>query len=170
MIRRIWVTLALCVPLPALATDKVPCASGNVCASKPDTVVKALQDAGYRAKLGKDKDGDPMIESAANGYNFDIYFFGCEGAKDCDSLEFTAGFTAEPRFTAKFINDWNRANRFGYAFLADDGDFTMRYDVSTMPGGLPDKNFADVIDWYQTKLADLRKFFDAKPVPPVVNK
>ncbi len=150
---------------PALAVDKDACAAGNVCASKPDTIVAALMDAGYRAKLGTDKDGDPTIASAANGYNYDIYFYGCEAHAKCDSIEFTVGFDPDPRYTNDLVNLWNRDKRFGYAYVNEKGEFWMRYDVTTAAGGLPAKNFADVIDWYQDRLGALRKFFDEK-LPP----
>jgi Putative bacterial sensory transduction regulator len=146
----------------ALASDKAVCIDGNVCASKPQTVVTALQDAGFRAKLGKDGDGDPMISSAAGGYNFDIYFYGCELHALCDSLQFGVGFDADPAYTVVLTNEWNKSKRFGYAAINDKGAFWMRYDVSTLGGGLPAKNFADVIDWYQDRLTELRKFFDEK--------
>jgi Putative bacterial sensory transduction regulator len=169
---RIWVVLPILVGLagPALAVDKTACSAGFVCASKPETVVKALQDAGYRAKLESDKQGDPSIASAANGYNFDIYFYGCEAHANCDSLEITTGFDPEPRYTAALANEWNRNKRFGYAFIDDKGAFWMRYDLSTAAGGIPAKNFADVIDWYQDRLGALRTFFDKDAKPPAPNK
>ena len=41
--------------------------NGDFIAQNPDSVVKALQKAGFRAELNKDSAGDPMIESAASG-------------------------------------------------------------------------------------------------------
>jgi hypothetical protein len=147
---------------PALAADKSTCPTGNVCASKPATVVAALQAAGFKAKLGTDKEGDPTISSAAGGYNFDVYFYGCELHAMCSSLEFTVGFDAEPAYTVALANDWNRDKRFGYAYIDSKGGFWMRYDVTTVGGGMPDANFADVIDWYQDRLSELRAFFIEK--------
>ncbi|MFN3452461.1 MAG: hypothetical protein ACK4ZE_09925, partial [Sphingorhabdus sp.] len=39
------------------------CPTGLICASKPESIVKGVQDAGLTAKLGKDETGDPMISS-----------------------------------------------------------------------------------------------------------
>ncbi len=62
----------------AHAKDTDACGTNMICASDPQTVVDALQREGYRAKLNTDSIGDPMISSAATGYNFDIFFYGCE--------------------------------------------------------------------------------------------
>ncbi len=40
----------------ARATDKEPCGKGLVCASAPETVVEALQKAGYKAALRQERD------------------------------------------------------------------------------------------------------------------
>src|SRR3546814_6377613 len=56
---------------PGLAADREACGAGLVCASDPQTVVKALQAAGYKALLSKSKQtGNPKIESAASGYDY----------------------------------------------------------------------------------------------------
>ena len=43
----------------------------------PQTIVSALKDAGYKAKLGTDAVGDPMITSAVAGTTFQIFFYNC---------------------------------------------------------------------------------------------
>ncbi len=154
--------LALLAASPAGAVDKVPCPVGNVCASKPETVAHALQEAGFKGKLETDSEGDPSISSAAGGYKFDIYFSGCELHAMCDALQFSVGFDKAPGYTEALANDWNKNQRFGKAFIDDKGAFWMRYDVTTMAGGVSEKNFADIIDWYQDRLSELRKFFDKK--------
>jgi hypothetical protein len=51
-----------------------------------------LQKAGYKAELTKDESGDPLINSAAEGQTFKIYFYDCNEAKRCKALQFSAGF------------------------------------------------------------------------------
>src|SRR3546814_19453706 len=64
---------------PGLAADREACGAGLVCASDPQTVVKALQAAGYKALLSKSKQtGNPKIESAASGYAYSIFFYESE--------------------------------------------------------------------------------------------
>jgi hypothetical protein len=72
--------------------------------SDPANVVKALQDEGYKAKLDTGKDGDPFISSAANGNNFRINFFRCEGGKKCGSIEFTSWWKKQPYITVALAN------------------------------------------------------------------
>src|SRR5882757_3344398 len=51
-----------------------------------------LQKAGYKAELTKDDSGDPVINSAANGSTFKIYFYDCDTAKArCKALQFSGG-------------------------------------------------------------------------------
>jgi hypothetical protein len=40
-------------------------------------LAEVLRAEGYRAKPGKDSDGDPKISSGIEGHNFSIYFYGC---------------------------------------------------------------------------------------------
>ena len=163
MIRWMIALVALVLAEPVWAADKDPCGINNVCASAPETVAKALQNAGFRAKITTDKVGDPKIESAAGGYNFDVLFFGCEAHLKCESLEFSMGLTTDARYTAELANDWNKDKRFGAASVNDKKEFWLQYDVTTLGGGLPAKNFADVIDWYQDRLTELYKFMEKLP-------
>jgi len=147
---------------PAAAEDKGPCGADLVCANSPETVLKGLQDAGYRAKIGKDSTGDPQISSSASGYNFEIYFYGCKANVNCDSLQFQTSFAKDGANTAQLANKWNSTKRFSQAFISDKGSFVINYDVTTA-GGLTTKNFADVVDWWQVTLGNLRTFFAENP-------
>ena len=43
----------------------------------------------YTAELSTNEaDGDPMIESAANGYKFTVHFYDCKDHADCTSIQF----------------------------------------------------------------------------------
>jgi hypothetical protein len=149
-------------PAPAAAV----CAKDMVCASSPDTVVSALQAAGYRAKLTRnDKTKEPQIASAANGYNFDVYFYGCKDGENCSSLSFWISFTKDPTNSADLANEWNRQKRFSaMSYDPTDGSVAISYDVTTV-GGINQDNFADVIDWWASIMGQARKFFDQHPAP-----
>lgn len=141
----------------AFAADKEPCAANMVCASKPQSVVEAMQAAGFRAKLGKDDLGDPKIESAAAGYDFQLYFYGCENNDKCDALQLNLDFVGEDDNTAEYANKWNRTKRFAKMNVNDKKELFLRYDVSTI-GGLNQVNFADILDWWATMLDEFNKF------------
>jgi hypothetical protein len=149
---------------PVLAEDNEPCGTGLICASAPSTVVKALQDGGYRAKLDKDSNGDPSISSSTAGYNYEIYFYGCKENKNCDSLQFQVSFQKDETHTAELANKWNNKWRFGQAAVTDKGAFVVSMDVSTI-GGLNGTNFADSLNWWDATMGNLRQFFKDNPAP-----
>ncbi|MBO9575478.1 MAG: YbjN domain-containing protein [Sphingobium sp.] len=150
----------------AQASDKEPCGKGMVCASAPQTVIDALQAAGYKAVLTKSENsGNPMIESAASGYKFNIFFYECEEKKSCGSLQFNIGFTKEDDNTPELANLWNRKMRFIQMSAEEDKTLNVNYDVTTV-GGLNQKNFADVIDWWAFMLGEMNKFFKENPAKP----
>jgi len=163
--RYAFVLISLLIGAPAFAADREPCATGMICASKPATLATAMQNAGYRAKLDKDSDGDPTISSAASGYDFDVYFYGCELKELCDSVQFQVSFTKDSTNTPELANEWNGDKRFSQAWIAKDGSFVVAYDLSTR-GGVNQKNFEDVLSNWSRILGNLRAFFDKHPVPP----
>lgn len=123
-------------------------------------VAKWLKDAGHKAELGTDKAGDPMIKSAAGDVNYSIYFYDCEAKPRCRAIQFSAGFDVDEPITAAKLNEWNRANRYLKAYLDEEGDPHVEYDVNVNAGrtkeGLDDdfsiwtsmiEDFTDFIDW-----------------------
>lgn len=145
---------ALLVSTAASAT----CPANTVCASDPETVVAALTTAGYKAKLSKDKTGDPTIESAASGYEFSVFFYGCTEGEDCTSLQLQAGWTADDKHTASYANKWNLVKRFGQMSIKEDKSLSLSYDVAA-GGGINTANFADILEWWESVLGEASKFF-----------
>lgn len=150
--------IALIFASPAWATDDEPCKAGLVCASNPETVAAAIRDAGYKAQLAKDDVGDPKVTSAANGYNFGVYFYDCEKAKACAGLQFQVSFTDDGKNTLEMANDWNRKKRFAQMALQPDKSLRVSYDVTTK-GGMTPANFADVVDWWAVMMGELGVYF-----------
>ncbi|MEI9926775.1 MAG: YbjN domain-containing protein [Sphingomonas sp.] len=148
----------------AHAQDRNPCGAGTVCASDPQSVMRAMDKADLKPKLATDNSGDPLIESDAAAYHFDVYFYGCETHKNCDSLRLEVDFRKEDDNTLDLANKWNQAHRFMQAAVAKDGRFVMAYDVATI-GGINDRNFADILDWWTSTLGDLAEFFQTELKP-----
>lgn len=159
--------LALVAGSAAQAADKEPCGKGMVCASAPQTVVDAIQAVGYKAKLSKSKNtGNPMIESAASGYSYTIFFYECEETRNCASLQFNVSFEDDGTNSVELANLWNKQKRFSQmAFDDEDKSLMFTYDVTTL-GGLNQKNFADVVDWWATILGELNRFFKEQAAEP----
>lgn len=141
------------------------CPSGTVCADDPQTVVRAMQDAGFRAKLGAMKsNGDPFIESAAGGYDFEVQFNDCTDHKDCKSLMFVVSFNNDDGGnTMELANKWNRGHRFSQMAFDDRQWLNVSYDVTTV-GGLTKDNMASVLNWWSLVLGDIRTFFSENPI------
>lgn len=156
-------TTLLMVPSFAAAEDTEMCRPGLICATNPVAVADAMRKAGYQAKLGADDGGDPMISSAASGYNYDLFFYGCKEHKNCDSLQFRITFTAEKINTPELANKWNSDKRFGQAAIDSKGRFIVSFDLATI-GGLNERNFEDVLEWWGSTLGSLSKFWKENPV------
>ena len=154
-------------PVAAMAED---CPQGYVCASNPQSVVGALQAAGYKAELkpdtAKDRadgDGVSYVSTAGGGYTYEIDFKNCTKGADCQSLEFVATFNKDAANSLAMVNDWNRSKRFSAMYLLTDGRIGLSYDITTT-GGLDQPNFADAVDWWANiVLGKLDQFFTDHP-------
>jgi hypothetical protein len=145
---------------PLLAQD---CAADLVCAARPQSIADALKAQGFKAQVERNEQtGNPLVSSAASGYNYKIYFYGCEQAAKCTTLSFVTVFEKDGTNTPELANLWNKENRFSQMAVNDNGTLAFSYDVTTV-GGLNKANFADVVDWWQTMLGQASKFFKDHP-------
>ena len=136
-------------------------AGGGIGAHDPAGLVAAIQGLGYRASLGTDDAGTPKIESAGDGINYTIYFYGCEGGLGCDSLLFVAGFDLAAGAPPGSIEGWNEGQIMGTAYADANGDPFISYHVITT-GGLRPETFAAVWEeWRGTayRFAEATGFF-----------
>jgi hypothetical protein len=132
----------------AAAGISLPAQAQMVSAKKPETLVSALQAAGYSAKMEKDGTGDPMIVSGTNGHPFRVIFYGCKEHKDCATITLAAGFDKKSATSLDSINEWNRKNRFGRAYLDEEGDPILGMDVDLDDGGLSRALFTDNLEFW----------------------
>lgn len=143
----------------AVAKDETVCPKGLICASDPETVASGMKKAGFRAELGTDATGDPKISSSANGFDFQIFFYGCEDHKQCDSLQFYLSFNNDDGKNSETLaNNWNKKKRFVQMSYLDDKALEARYDVTTI-GGINPANFSDIALWWDAMLGEMRVFF-----------
>lgn len=150
---------AMFVPVTAFAaTEPAPCPGGMICASDPEAVAEELRKLGYRAELTRHESGDPQIKSAAAGYDYRLNFNDCTENKRCRSLGFVIVFADDGKNTLELANTWNRQKRFSQMAVNENGSLAFSYDVTTV-GGLTKANFADVVDWWQVMLGQLRVYF-----------
>lgn len=132
---------------------------GLVDASSPQAIAGLMQQAGYRAVVTTDNVGDPKIESSAAGADFSIYFYDCENGQNCLSLQYTSGYDLPDGASLGLINDWNSTKRFGFAYLDNENDPFLNYDVN-MSYGVTEQNFLDSLSLWDTILADFHSHID----------
>ena len=134
-----------------------PAQASNVTARDPQSIVAALQKAGYQAKLTKDDVGDPMIESSSGGSQFIVFFMNCTGNRDCRTVQFYSGYS-EYKGDHKKMNEWNRDNRFGRGYISDQGAARVEMDVDLDDGGMSPELFEDNIEYWVTVMSAFEKF------------
>lgn len=129
----------------------------TVSAADPASLVKVLQDKGYRAELTKDDAGDPMIRSASSGTTFLILFYGCTDKKDCETVQFFAGYSDPGNASLDALNEWNARNRFGRAYLSDTGSARLEMDVDLDDGGMSAALFEDNLEFWVAIMGTFEK-------------
>lgn len=137
-----------------------PAQAQSVSAAWPESVVAALRDAGYRATLTTDSYGDPKIESAAAGAEFNVIFYGCdERGAACTDVHFSAGFDLAAGISMQAANSWNREKLMGQVYVDDEGDPFIGHFVTGLDG-MSRASFGLVLDQWETALSDFTKFID----------
>ena len=127
-------------------------------AQDPNTLVSALHEAGYTAKLSTDKVGDPLITSAVSGSTFQIFFYNCKDHKNCATVQFHSGYDFTTAPSLELINEWNRTNRFGRAFLDKENDPILEMDVDLDDGGISPALFIDNLEyWASSSICSRRR-------------
>lgn len=138
----------------------LPAAAQSVSAHYPETIVDALRDSGYKAVLTVDDVGDPKIDTAASGVSYSIWFYGCDDANArCTDVQFVAGFNLDMPFDLALINDWNRNNNIGTAYLDEEGDPFIRHHIVALDG-FPRPAFDDFVALWERALADFKVVID----------
>jgi hypothetical protein len=134
-----------------------PAAAASVQAENPQSIVKALQDAGYQAQLGTDSAGDPMVTSAVSGTQFRILFYNCTANKNCKTVNFLRGWDLDKAMQLDAINKFNAENRFVRAYLDKEGDPMLAMDVDLDDGGMSDALFIDNVEFWATLLGSFER-------------
>jgi hypothetical protein len=98
------------------------------------------------ATLEKQDSGDPKISGKIEGVTYQVYFMNCTENKDCEDLNFYAGFL-DNKQTLEVINAWNRDKRFGKAYLDTDLDAEIEIDLNLEHGSSRDNADAAFSLW-----------------------
>ncbi len=138
---------AACAVAPAFAGDLIT-------AHDPQAILEVAKGFGS-AQLKKDPTGDPLIAGRIDGTKYGIVFYGCEHGKNCDEVQFAAGWSGA-HASLEALNRFNQTKKYGRAYLDSDGD--PRLDmVVNLDHGVSVENFEDTFNWWTRALANFRK-------------
>lgn len=153
--RGLMIAWGVALSLGAAQAQSRPLPAGGVTAQE---VIEVLQATGYRAQEDEDGVGDPMVRSATDGVNYNIYFYGCESTR-CTSIRFGVAFGMKEPMTLERINEWNRDMRFGRAYLDDEMDPILEMDVDLELGATTEQ-LESVIGTWSTVVPAFKTFVD----------
>jgi hypothetical protein len=142
----------------AASSFAVAQAQSRVTAAKPQTIVSALEKAGYEAELGEDSEGDPKVRTTLSGLNVNILFYGCnDRGASCRSLQLVVAFARDEPLTLQRVNDWNARERWGTMSLDEEGDPNVTFDIATEPNGIDYETFESILSRWETVVANLKE-------------
>jgi hypothetical protein len=153
---KLWGWAAAVAVLAGASAEAAPLPGGVTAAD----VAQALQAKGYKAEITKDEQGDPLVTSALDGSNFRVIFYNCKSSPRCTDISFATAFDLKTGSTFEKVNAWNRKNRYGRAYLDDDRDPFIEYDVDFERGATSEavenaiERWAAVIPSFKKHMAD----------------
>ncbi|WP_269714541.1 YbjN domain-containing protein [Caulobacter sp. NIBR2454] len=103
--------------------------AANVTSLNPETLVQALHNAGYKAKLGKADDGTPLIETASDGNNILIIMTDCTNNASCTTTEFVGIWDCSDSVSdcQKTANTFNAQEQPTHVLMSEDGKRATTY-------------------------------------------
>ncbi|MEO1919183.1 MAG: YbjN domain-containing protein [Paracoccaceae bacterium] len=134
-------------------------AQSLVDASDVNVIATLIQNEGYRAVIGADSIGDPLIRSAANGYDFNVFFYGCTDGENCRDIQFSVIFDMEDGMSLTKAQDFNLEKRWAKVYLDEDSDPWLEMDYN-MYGGVSETNFNDTLDWWVVIMDKFIEYID----------
>jgi Putative bacterial sensory transduction regulator len=105
--------------------------------------------------------GDQVVSTLIDGIDVDIFLYQCAGdgdARRCRSIQYAAGWTPQPAYTADRANAWNYSERYIRAYITPKGSLGAEYDVDLSPAGA-DEMLDHSLDNWRAELAAFKKFF-----------
>lgn len=130
-----------------------------VTAEDPEVIAGLIRDLGYRADIGVDNIGDPMISSSAHGYDFDIFFYDCTDGANCQAVQFSSAYDLDDGMSLTKAHDFTREKRWVKVYLNDDSDPRVEMDYN-LRGGVSVDNFNDTFDWWLVLMEEFVDYID----------
>lgn len=114
-------------------------------ANDPVGIQQAMMNAGYRAELTTDDQGNPKIIGTASKSTYWILFLDCQASSGCLGVEFYVSYSLDQKPSLEQVNDFNNDFRYIRAFTNDQGQPRMMMDVLVRDGGLDKETFLEYV-------------------------
>lgn len=127
-------------------------------ATDPEAIAEIAR--GYGAvEVTSDAVGDPMLRGRMEGVQYLVLFYGCNDGRNCSNIQFQAAWINSGNTTEDSLRVWNRENRFGKAFLDNENDPVIQWDVNLF-GGVSRANLDDTFDWWRVVLDNFEDYLE----------
>jgi len=143
----------------SLATFAASAAAQQIIASDPEGIKDWIASEGIVVKAETDSAGDPKLRVRYYGTSFSVYFYGCENNRDCDSIQFFAGYKTDDVSLAQ-VNEWNAEFLYTRAYLSDSNSARIEFDVFLGHDGMSKRDFEDVFELWLGSVEDFEKHID----------
>lgn len=133
-------------------------------AASPALAKNVTADLDGIANLLRSKGNKVDIRGAANeryiwvenpdAYTYSIDVMGCDQdtQKNCKSVQFHSGFTAEKPVTPDALMGYTRDHRFGRAFLDSEGQPAIQYDINLAGEGVSEALFLENVELWEVMI------------------
>jgi hypothetical protein len=129
-----------------------------ITSSNLDQIIKIARNFGS-ATLAKQSDGAPMIIGKIDNIPYRLRFRNCTEQTICQDMNFRVGFLIKPN--AEIINSWNKEKRFSKAYLDDDKDAIIEWDV-VISGGISSQSLEKTFSYWRLTLSQFTKHIGFK--------
>jgi hypothetical protein len=144
----------------ALAVAPIAVQAESIVAGDGKSIANFFENEGASVELSEDNVGDPFLEVEHYGTDFSIYFYGCTGGTDCDSIQFFSGYRTEGAVRIVKANEWNADNQYSRAYISDSGSARIEHDVYLGRNGMHPDDFATLVSKWASRLREFDEFID----------
>jgi Putative bacterial sensory transduction regulator len=130
-----------------------PAMAKNVIADL-DGIANLLRSKGNKVEIKGTGTERYIWVANPDAYTYSIDVMSCdEGTqKNCKSVQFHSGFTAEKPVTIDGLHQYTRDHRFGRAFLDSEGQPAIQYDINLAEGGISEALFLDNVELWSVMI------------------
>lgn len=125
--------------------------SAQVMVNTPEEILAVARGFGT-ASLRTSSTGQPILSGTMDGANYGILMYGCDGTRDCESIQFFATFDPPGRDLER-LNDWNEDQRFGTAYISDNHRLFLHWSAN-LDYGVTRGNLIDSFDIWRLTLTE----------------